>query len=135
MTEQFIQLSSEDIQSAVGVSLARIDTPNVPDVFTMPEVTPVDFDEKTGTLSFPCPHCEFYTMVNINEVACSIFRHGSFFISTPHGNVIQTQQMDPHTPKNICDQLFAEKKIIGCGKPLKMDKVGNSFTVRKCDYI
>lgn len=99
------------------------------------ELTPVDFDEKTGTLSFPCPHCEFYTMVNIHEVACSIFRHGSYFVSTPQGNVIQTQQINPHTPKNICDQLVTEKKIIGCGKPLKMDRVGNSFVVRKCDYI
>lgn len=95
----------------------------------------VDFDEKTGFLSFPCPHCDFYTMVGINDVACSIFRHGSYFISTPQGNVIQTEQINPHTPKNICDQLVAEKKIIGCGKPLKMDRVGNSFVISKCDYI
>jgi len=95
----------------------------------------VDFDEKTGFLSFPCPHCDFYTIVSINEVACSIFRHGSFFINTPQGNVIQTQQIDPHTPKNICDKLVTDKKIIGCGKPLKMDKIGNSFVVNKCDYL
>jgi hypothetical protein len=95
----------------------------------------VDFDEKSGIYSFPCPHCGFYTSVGVNEVACSIFRHGSYYILTPQGNVIQTEQINPHTPENICNQLVAEKKIIGCGKPFKMDRIGNSYVVRICGYI
>jgi hypothetical protein len=75
-----------------------------------------------------CPHCHEYFMVEKNEIICAIFRHGVYIDSL--------LPLDPHSPKNICDQLVSEKKIYGCGKPFQIffDPSGESFT-KICDYI
>lgn len=126
MSESLTQLSLEDIQSAILVTLPeKIDT----------ESKPVQFDPATNNFVFQCPHCDLFVEVGRNEVACSIFRHAYYFTRTPEGHVVLTGQLNPHAPKQLCDQLLAEGKIYGCGKPFKMDRVGDGYTVRICDYI
>jgi hypothetical protein len=73
-----------------------------------------------------CPHCKI--PVIIQKLNCAIFRHG----------VYKTTgfQIDPHLPKNICDQLAKESAIYGCGKPFQVifDPSGEMIAIT-CDYI
>ena len=71
-----------------------------------------------------CPHCQGSVIVAKTELACRIFRHG---IIKETG-----QQMDPHTPKSICEDLVSQDKIRGCGKPFQVDECNNTVI---CDYI
>ena len=73
-----------------------------------------------------CPHCQ--EPIIIEKLNCGIFRHGT---------IIQTgQQMNPHEKKEICDFLFTNKKIYGCGKPFQILKTSeNTFQIVICDYI
>lgn len=72
-----------------------------------------------------CPHCgDFIIIIKIN---CGIFRHG---VLIENGN-----QIDPHSPKDICDYYVREKKIYGCGKPFRIICVNNKFITEICDYI
>ncbi len=70
-----------------------------------------------------CPHCGDYIQILKKEFNCKIFRHGIFKNSG--------KQIDPHLKKSLCDDLFNQGKIYGCGKPfiLKGDKA------IICDYI
>lgn len=68
-----------------------------------------------------CPHCG--GSVEVLEINCKIFRHG---IIKKNG-----KQMNPHLPKNECDDLFEKDLIWGCGKPFKYD--GNKVEI--CEYI
>jgi len=69
-----------------------------------------------------CPHC--YDFIEILEINCAIFRHGVYK---------QTGlQIPPHTNKDICDYLFLNNLIYGCGKPFKI--IDNNKT-EICDYI
>lgn len=72
-----------------------------------------------------CPHCG--GAIEIVQVNCGIFRHGIF----KHNQ----QQIDPHAPKNICDKVFNEGLIYGCGKPFKINKIENTYFTVECDYI
>jgi hypothetical protein len=80
-----------------------------------------------GLLIFNCPHCDQIVTVLISELACCIFRHGYYCDE----NNIPTTQMNPHESKEICDSLVASGKIIGCGKPFRI----NNYEVEACDYI
>ena len=85
---------------------------------------------------FKCPHCKHEIEVERNYVNCAIFRHGSFFITLPNGAIIPTEQINPHTPKHISDQLVAQGKIVGCGKPFKFIYGQNGkHHVEVCDYL
>lgn len=95
---------------------------------------PIDYDKDTGMLIFPCPHCDAMITVGVNEVNCCIFRHG-YFYNIVNGQVVLLQQMNPHTPKQECDRLKAENKIVGCGKPFRIDMENCTRYVRICDYI
>lgn len=75
---------------------------------------------------FNCPHCFQIIQVHKKQLNCCIFRHGVFKKNM--------KQINPHTPKKICDKLIKENKIYGCGKPFKFNK-GNNPTVEICDYI
>ena len=48
-------------------------------------------------------------------------------------------QMDPHTTKEICDELSNNNLIYGCGKPFRIiiDLTGETtqYIVEICDYI
>ena len=78
----------------------------------------VELDKEHGLFIFECPHCSFSIQVGINEVNCSIFRHG-YFYNIINGNLVLTEQLNPHAPKEICDRLVSENRIVGCGKPFK----------------
>lgn len=77
-----------------------------------------------------CPHCE--CMMCIEKVNCGIFRHGV---------EIQTgKQIDPHAPKEVCDELIKNGLIYGCGKPFeikitkKPDDNVISIRIEICEY-
>jgi hypothetical protein len=72
-----------------------------------------------------CPHCKEYVI--IEKINCSIFRHG----------IIKTngKQIDPHSSKDICDNLFNKNLIYGCGKPFRIIIIDNKFETEICDYI
>jgi hypothetical protein len=77
---------------------------------------------------FNCPHCDFSIIVNEKEINCGIFRHGEYKINH--------QQIPPHLPKDQCDKLISEDKIIGCGKPFKIIKLKpGEISVEICEYI
>lgn len=80
---------------------------------------------------FACPHCHHPVQVHVNDVACKIFRHGYFFEKKEDGAICLTKQVPPHASKALCDKWVEDGKIMGCGKPFKMD----GTTVVACDYI
>jgi hypothetical protein len=57
-----------------------------------------------------CPHCDEFVI--IEKLNCGIFRHG----------IIKStlKQMEPHLPKDKCDQLKERNLIFGCGKPFQI---------------
>ena len=78
---------------------------------------------------FTCPHCDDKIIVAKNELNCRIFRHG---ILRSNG-----QQINPHSPKELCDFYVANERIYGCGKPFKVveDELTKEFKTVICDYI
>lgn len=73
-----------------------------------------------------CPHCKEYVI--IEQINCAIFRHGIY-----KNNYIQ---INPHLPKNNCDELVSNDLIYGCGKPFKIEKNNNNEWIAIiCDYI
>jgi hypothetical protein len=88
-------------------------------------------EDLTNEMVIMCPHCK--EPIVIEKLNCGIFRHGT---------IIQTgQQMNPHETREMCDFLFANKKIYGCGKPFQIVMTRDDYnngTVLKiliCDYI
>ncbi len=71
-----------------------------------------------------CPHCQCFII--IIELNCHIFRHGMF---------INGEQINPHTSKIECDEFVEKKLIYGCGKPFRIDKIGDEYIVSICEYI
>lgn len=88
------------------------------------EVVTHDVDSKS--FIFACPNCAALVQVLETETNCCIFRHGVLKVNG--------QQINPHTPKQECDRLFADNEIEGCGKPFKFIG-GEPNYVEKCDYI
>jgi hypothetical protein len=72
-----------------------------------------------------CPHCN--DTIIIEELNCAIFRH-AVLIDT-------LQQINPHSSKEICDDLIKNKKIFGCGKPFKIIIKDDIYIAEICDYI
>jgi hypothetical protein len=72
-----------------------------------------------------CPHCEDY--IEIEAINCGIFRHGQY-----QSNGIQ---LPPHSPKELCDKVYEEKVIYGCGKPFKVYIENDEVKTSICDYI
>ncbi len=79
------------------------------------------------SIILPCPHCKDLIEILESEINCGIFRHGSLKINY--------QQIDPHLPKKICDELVEKNLIYGCGKPFQIIKVNNQWQIIPCDYI
>ncbi len=72
-----------------------------------------------------CPHCK--ELMYIEELNCSIFRHAIMkdtFV-----------QVDPHLPKEGCEQLLKEDKVFGCCKPFIVLSKDNVVITKVCDYI
>ena len=77
-----------------------------------------------------CPHCSY--PIIIEKLNCGIFRHG---VVKKTG-----KQIDPHSTKEVCDDLKSHDLIYGCGKPFQIvDKNAgygeSNFVVSICDYI
>jgi hypothetical protein len=72
-----------------------------------------------------CPHCNDQTI--IEKLNCGIFRHGSYKLSG--------KQIDPHTSKEVCDDLINNNLIYGCGKPFKIVIINDIFIAEICEYI
>jgi hypothetical protein len=84
-----------------------------------------NIDIVNNVLIFACPHCNLFIEVLLKDVACAIFRHGTF-ISTG-------EPINPHASKKICDSLVTRGEIYGCGKPFRVDLIKKLVTM--CDYI
>jgi hypothetical protein len=84
----------------------------------------------TNTISeiyITCPHCDTNILIMFNEINCAIFRHGT---------IRETfTQINPHETKEICDKLFHENKIYGCGKPFRLVNTSNQYVAEICEYI
>ena len=72
-----------------------------------------------------CPHCSRGVIIDKTEINCGIFRHGVWRGS---GDPI-----NPHAPKEECEDLVSKGLIYGCGKPFQVNK--ETFDVSICDYI
>jgi hypothetical protein len=73
---------------------------------------------------FECPHCKEYII--IEKINCGIFRHG----------VLKSgKQIEPHSPKYLCDYYINSDMIYGCGKPFKILLKDNKYKIEICDYI
>lgn len=83
---------------------------------------------------FSCPHCKGGIEVRKNEINCHIFRHGYTF-RIINGKIVLENQINPHLPKNSCENLVREGKIIGCGKPFRLFRKNGKMFVERCDYI
>ena len=81
-------------------------------------------DENTE-LQINCPHCQ--GLIIVIKLNCHIFRHG---IYKNNG-----QQINPHAPKNVCDELVKNDLIFGCGKPFLIKKEKDEYVSIICDYI
>lgn len=80
-----------------------------------------------NTLYFVCPHCAAGIEVFISDVNCKIFRHAYLKCNK--------QQINPHTPKNVCDELVKRDLVIGCAKPFRLVINSGKIIVEKCNYI
>ena len=74
-----------------------------------------------------CPHCEHFILIHRNEINCAIFRHAAFKENFT--------QVNPHMPKDQCDQLIALDKVFGCAKPFKIINQNDNYVAIPCDYI
>ncbi len=88
--------------------------------------------DTTDFYQVTCPYCNGSIIIPHNEVNCRIFRHGAY--------IADMQPVPPHAPKEECDRLVAENKIVGCGKPFRVedftDASGNRILIAiECDYI
>jgi hypothetical protein len=73
-----------------------------------------------------CPHC--HGTVEIAELNCAIFRHG---VMKATGI-----QINPHAPKQVCDDLVARGEVYGCGGPFKVEQSSQSgYVAIMCDYV
>lgn len=96
----------------------------------------VEFDSTLNCYVFLCPHCQTFIQVERNAINCAIFRHGYFYNREQTGQLTLTNQMNPHTPKEECERLVRENKIVGCGKPFQLVRgESNSYLVKICNYI
>jgi hypothetical protein len=77
-------------------------------------------------LVLECPHCK--ECIVIEKLNCHIFRHG---VLRENG-----KQMDPHSPKDVCNKLIENNQIFGCGKPFKVvKKEDGTYISEICEYI
>lgn len=82
--------------------------------------------KQTSSFFVECPHCK--CLVEIAEINCAIFRHGTY----RHNG----RQLNPHLPKADCERLVATGAIYGCGKPFQLvQREGGVYDAVICDYI
>lgn len=100
----------------------------------------ITLDYTNNLYIFQCPNCSDFVQVERYGVACSIFRHLYYFTEN-NGRIELTSQVDPHAPKELCENLLREGKVFGCGKPFKLKHIRNDvngvpvYIAEICDYI
>ncbi len=72
-----------------------------------------------------CPHCN--GSIIIEELNCRIFRHAVLKENL--------NQINPHTPKEECENYIEKNLIYGCGKPFIVIFRDNKYISEICDYI
>jgi hypothetical protein len=72
-----------------------------------------------------CPHCN--EPILIEKINCGIFRHGAYKATG--------KQMEPHAPKEECDEVKQKDLIYGCGKPFQIILKEKKMIVQVCEYI
>jgi hypothetical protein len=82
-------------------------------------------EEKKEEPILTCPHCK--DLVLIKKINCAIFRHG---ILKKNG-----KQINPHSPKDLCDYYIKNDLIYGCGKPFRILNNDGVLETEICDYI
>ncbi|MAV56626.1 MAG: hypothetical protein CMI79_03745 [Candidatus Pelagibacter sp.] len=88
----------------------------------------MDIHKDMEDLVLECPHCNNIIIVNRKDINCAIFRHA---ILKETG-----KQIDPHSNKEVCDELVKTNKVFGCAKPFKLVKVDSlNYIAEKCHYI
>lgn len=75
---------------------------------------------------FQCPNCDDEIVVNKSELNCRIFRHAIY----KHNY----EQVNPHLPKELCDNLIIEDKVYGCCKPFEVVENEGVLYVKICEY-
>jgi hypothetical protein len=86
-------------------------------------------------ICFECPHCKGFIQVEKTALHCRVFRHGYFYRKDEKGNIFLLEQINPHMPKEQCDRLVSENKIVGCSKPFQIVSEGEKMIAKICDYI
>lgn len=79
------------------------------------------FEKIEDGWTFECPWCKVRCFVATNEVMCSIFRCGYY----------NSQQINPHLPKEECEKLRGDPNLRGCAHPFYF----NGSVLKKCDYV
>ncbi len=75
-----------------------------------------------------CPNPECKQAIEIIELNCKIFRCGIFKHTY--------KQINPHSPKDICDELVETGAIYGCGKPFQIvQNISGGMKAVVCGYI
>jgi hypothetical protein len=72
-----------------------------------------------------CPNCNEYVI--IEKINCGIFRHATL---KENG-----KQIEPHSSKQICENLLNNNLIYGCGKPFQIINNNGILEIFCCDYI
>lgn len=85
----------------------------------------VSYDQDNDCYFFECPHCDQLTQVIRSEINCSIFRHAT---------TKDFSQINPHLPKDLCDELVSKGLVFGCAKPFRFFNSEQPY-VEDCDYI
>ena len=80
------------------------------------------------TTIYFCPYEDCNIPIEIIEINCAIFRCGVY---KNQNDPQYGKQIDPHLPKDDCEQLKKENKIWGCGRPFQL--VDGKLV--PCDYI
>jgi|TARA_B100001971_G_scaffold60976_1_gene55967 hypothetical protein len=80
-------------------------------------------------LTFKCPYedCKLYIEVAKKELNCKIFRHGVL----KNNN----KQINPHSSKQICDNLSQQNAVYGCARPFKLIPKFDGYYPEQCAYI
>jgi hypothetical protein len=83
-------------------------------------------DLQTHSYNYYCPHCGLIIETLKSELQCKIFRHGAY--------INGLMQIDSHASKEVCDKLYADGLIYGCGKPYEIYSDNNILKIRICGY-
>ena len=85
-----------------------------------------------GTTFIPCPHCHVLMELAHTDLNCGIYRHAVW----KDGGT----QIDPHAPRDVCEQVVREGLVHGCGKPFRAREARSasgevSLRVEVCGYL